>query len=256
MNHIQVETIFLNLIRQTEEFISAIVGMMPANDSGSFSNRLTTLFDAFKSDKAAFTASSTQLGFLATLLKEYAAFRKQSIEDIGTPEILLTVPKWGDIYDKPATFPPSEHTHTAQPVANVAWNDITEKPTTFAPADHSHPAQVVAWADVTDKPTTFAPDAHSHPAQVVAWTDVTEKPTTFAPRMAAIRYLGNGATSRVISFEPAFLASAVMLRHVSSNGFILGTLLSSPYVDLTVPGQITITVQINPSGAYYDAIIL
>lgn len=57
--------------------------------------------------------------------------------------------KWGDLADKPATFPPAAHTHS--------YASLTDIPVTFAPAPHTH-----AWADITGKPTTFAPSAHTH----------------------------------------------------------------------------------------------
>jgi hypothetical protein len=92
---------------------------------------------------------------------------------------------WGDVTDKPTTFPPDTHTHAQSDVTGLtdalagkastthshAWNDITSKPTTFPPSTHSH-----AYADITDKPSTFAPAAHTH-----LWADISDKPTTFAP---------------------------------------------------------------------------
>lgn len=111
MTKTQTEVIFLNLLRQTDEFILSIVGTNPEGDAGSFRKRVSTLFESFLTDKAGFVASSESLGFLATLLTEYAAFRLTPIESIGTPEILLTVPRWNDIYDKPDTFPPALHDH-------------------------------------------------------------------------------------------------------------------------------------------------
>lgn len=92
---------------------------------------------------------------------------------------------WADITNKPATFPPSAHTH--------AWADITGKPTTFPPESHSH-----SWTEITSKPTTFAPSAHSHAISDVtnlqatldgkastshshSWSEITSKPSTFTP---------------------------------------------------------------------------
>jgi baseplate upper protein BppU/tail fiber-like repeat protein/tail-like repeat protein len=59
------------------------------------------------------------------------------------------VVSWADILGKPATFPPTSHTHL--------WADIIDKPTLFDPSYHTH-----LWADITDKPTEFAPEAHLH----------------------------------------------------------------------------------------------
>lgn len=113
----------------------------------------------------------------------------------------------------------------------------------------------VAWGNVTEKPTTFEPAAHTHPAQVVAWTDVTEKPAEFVPRFAGIRYLGNGAVSRVISFTPGFRATAVILES-SGGGVFMQTPAFLSRVDLSVSGQITVPQTLNYGGYYYDVIVL
>jgi hypothetical protein len=81
---------------------------------------------------------------------------------------------WGDITGKPATFPPSTHSH--------AYADVTDKPATFPPSTHSH-----AYADVTGKPATFPPSAHSH-----AVSDVTG--LTTALEEPARVYVHNGTT--------------------------------------------------------------
>lgn len=40
------------------------------------------------------------------------------------------VPEWGEVTDKPSSFPPSSHEH--------AWDQITDKPSTFPPSTHTH----------------------------------------------------------------------------------------------------------------------
>lgn len=45
---------------------------------------------------------------------------------------------WAGITDKPAVFPPAEHTHS--------WSGITGKPTTFAPSSHTHTSSQVTDA--------------------------------------------------------------------------------------------------------------
>lgn len=76
---------------------------------------------------------------------------------------------WVDITGKPATFPPSAHTHVIaevtglqaaldgkQPLgsyitlADLTWSNITGKPTTFTPSAHTHPI-----SDVVDLQTTL-----------------------------------------------------------------------------------------------------
>ena len=192
MNYLQTELILLNLLRHSEEFVVALLGLMPEPDAGSFYKRLSTLYEIFKTDKTGFAASSFRLGQVALFLKEYAALTKQNIDQVDIPEILSPAISWEDIEDKPEFFAPYSHFHKWEEIANKPvkylpvthqhiWNDVTDKPTTFPPAEHTHAAAAVAWNDVTDKPTTFPPSEHTHEAQAVAWTDVTDKPTTFPP---------------------------------------------------------------------------
>ena len=194
MNYLQTELILLNLLRQSEEFVVSLLGLMPEPDAGSFYKRLSTLYETFKTDKTGFAASLFRLGQVALFLKEYAALTKQNIDQVDIPEILSPAISWEDIEDKPEFFAPYTHFHKWEEIANKpvkylpvthqhTWNDVSDKPTTFPPSAHTHDAQAVAWNDVTDKPTTFPPAEHTHEAQPVAvtWADVTDKPTTFPP---------------------------------------------------------------------------
>ena len=154
---------------------------------------------------------------------------------------------WGDITNKPAKFPPSDHTHPAQ---TVTWEDVQSKPTAFPPADHSHPAQTVTWEDVQSKPTTFPPAAHAHvkadvtdfptafppaahshvkadvtdfptafppSAHSHAYSDIIFKPSTFPPSAhshavtAYVRYTGNGAASRVLTLSAAIMPTTIFI---------------------------------------------
>ena len=52
---------------------------------------------------------------------------------------------WSNVTNKPKTFAPSTHTHTASEVTELAtvatsgsYNDLSDKPTDFAPAAHTH----------------------------------------------------------------------------------------------------------------------
>lgn len=58
---------------------------------------------------------------------------------------------WESVTGKPATYPPSEHSHS--------WGDITGKPASFTPASHSH-----LWDEIVDKPSSFPPSSHTHSA--------------------------------------------------------------------------------------------
>jgi len=164
MNQVQTEVIFLNLLRQADEFIFSILGMNPTPDAGSFRARVSALFEMFNADKYNFVLSPVHLGFLATLIKEYEAFRKSEITQIGTPEILIGQIRWEDIYDKPDIL-----------AASSDWADITNKPATYPPATHNH-----------------------------AYADITDKPATFAPRTASLSYIGNGTATRILSFNGGF----------------------------------------------------
>ncbi|QMP84570.1 tail protein [Streptomyces phage Endor2] len=86
---------------------------------------------------------------------------------------------WNTIQGKPATFPPSTHTHPAP-----AWADVTGKPSAFNPSAHLH-----EWNDLTNVPATFAPSTHSH-----SWSSITSKPTTFAPSSHSHNYMEYGDT--------------------------------------------------------------
>ena len=168
MNYLQTELILLNLLRQSEEFVVSLLGLMPEPDAGSFYKRLSTLYEIFKTDKTGFAASSFRLGQVALFLKEYAALTKQNIDQVDIPEILSPAISWEDIEDKPEFFAPYSHFHK--------WEEIANKPVKYLPVTHQH-----IWNDVTDKPTTFPPSEHTHEALSVAWDAIDDKPTTFPP---------------------------------------------------------------------------
>ena len=72
----------------------------------------------------------------------------QAIAELAPP------PTWDSVTGKPATFAPSDHTHTASDITDFAsavvavsppvdWSSLTGKPATFAPATHTHPATAI-----------------------------------------------------------------------------------------------------------------
>jgi hypothetical protein len=67
----------------------------------------------------------------------------QAIAELATP------PTWDSVLNKPATFPPSTHTHTASQITDFASAVVAVSP----PVD---------WSSLTGKPATFAPSAHTH----------------------------------------------------------------------------------------------
>ena len=200
MNIIQTEVIFLNLQRQADEFVFSILGDNPTPDAGSFRSRLSALFAMFDVDKQNFVESPVNLGFLAILLREYNAFRKSEITQVGTPEILIGQIRWNDIYDRPdlapeahthvradvsdfpATMPPEAHTHVRADVSDFPATmppeahshvraDVSDFPSAMPPEAHTH-----VKADVSDFPATMPPDAHAH-----EFADILFKPETYPP---------------------------------------------------------------------------
>ena len=67
----------------------------------------------------------------------------QAIAQLAPP------PTWDSVLNKPATFPPSTHTHTASQITDFASAVVAVSP----PVD---------WSSLTGKPSTFAPSAHTH----------------------------------------------------------------------------------------------
>jgi hypothetical protein len=67
----------------------------------------------------------------------------QAIAELAPP------PTWDSVLNKPATFPPSAHTHTAADIEDFAEAVVAVSP----PVD---------WSSLTGKPATFPPSAHTH----------------------------------------------------------------------------------------------
>lgn len=95
---------------------------------------------------------------------------------------------WVNIDGKPATFPPSSHSH--------AWSDVTGKPATFpptvgstattaAPGNHTH-----TWAQISGKPTEFPPATHNHDDRYVT----QDQASAAAPWVSVITLVTNGGT--------------------------------------------------------------
>lgn len=96
---------------------------------------------------------------------------------------LISNVSWSTLSGKPATFPPSTHTHT--------WSQITDAPTSLPPAAHTHD-----WSQVTNKPTTFVPTAHEH-----QWTELNGVPATFPP--SSHSHAWSTITSKPSTFPPS-----------------------------------------------------
>ena len=216
MNQVQTEVIFLNLLRQADEFIFSILGMNPTPDAGSFRARVSALFEMFNADKYNFVLSPVHLGFLATLIKEYEAFRKSEITQIGTPEILIGQIRWEDIYDKPDIVGGSSD-----------------------------------WADITNKPATFAPSAHAHD-----YASITDKPADFPAQFTTVSYVGNGNASRNISYTPAVAIRAVIARRTDGGCFLWWDGLDSLLSFATAGIMAISSMGWNASGQTYTCLLL
>ncbi|MER7109683.1 tail fiber domain-containing protein [Streptomyces sp. NPDC000229] len=96
---------------------------------------------------------------------------------------LLSSVDWSNLSGKPATFPPSAHSHK--------WADITDAPTSLPPTSHTHD-----WSQVTNKPTAFAPTAHEHD-----WSELNNVPATFAP--SSHSHSWSSITSKPSTFPPS-----------------------------------------------------
>jgi len=81
---------------------------------------------------------------------------------------------------------------------DVGWDDVDGKPATFPPSAHTH-----AYADITGKPSTFPPSAHSH-----AIADTTglqaaldgKQPATTFKTVNGIAIMGTGNIVTAVSF--------------------------------------------------------
>lgn len=79
---------------------------------------------------------------------------------VNVPAVASRWPNWGEVTDKPATYPPAAH--------NQDWSTIDNKPA-FA-------TRWPAWGEVSNKPSTFTPSAHSHSEYVQKAGDVMTGP--------------------------------------------------------------------------------
>lgn len=79
---------------------------------------------------------------------------RENVSDVEVPAGPTEV-DWGDILNKPTTFPPSVHEHN--------WGEIAAIPATAS--------RWPTWGEVTSKPTTFLPSAHEH-----NWEQITDRP--------------------------------------------------------------------------------
>lgn len=67
---------------------------------------------------------------------------------------------WATLTNKPATFPPSAHTHTEADVTNL--DKYTKAETDNLLSGKASTVHTHLWADITNPPATYPPSAHTH----------------------------------------------------------------------------------------------
>ena len=176
-----------NLHRCLEEAVKGVYGFVPMPAAGTLADRAVSLKATFDANPSAFVTTLAHLTTLNSLLAEY----RQQAFPANTTTITVEATRliaWNDVINKPVKFPPTAHTHTAQP---IAWDAVQNKPTTFPPDVHAHD-----YASITNKPATFPPDVHAHD-----YASITNKPATFPPDVHAHDYAS--ITDKPTTFEPS-----------------------------------------------------
>jgi hypothetical protein len=107
----------------------------------------------------------------------------QAIAELAPP------PTWDSVLNKPATFPPSAHTHTASQITDFASAVVAVSP----PVD---------WSSLTGKPSTFAPSAHTH-----LKSEITGLDADLADLASADTALGQRIDFLAANLDPAALDS-------------------------------------------------
>ena len=199
-----------NLHRCLEEAVKGVYGFVPMPAAGTLADRAVSLKATFDANPSAFVTTLAHLTTLNSLLAEY----RQQAFPANTTTITVEATRliaWNDVINKPVKFPPTAHTHTAQP---IAWDAVQNKPTTFPPDVHAHD-----YASITNKPATFPPDVHAHD-----YASITNKPATFPPDVHAHDYAS--ITGKPATFPPADHAhdllqiGGLLLRYNSAEGYL------------------------------------
>lgn len=103
------------------------------------------------------------------------------------PSILgVTIPDWLSLGGKPATFPPSAHTHS--------YGTLTDIPASFVPSAHTH-----TYASLDGIPASFPPAVHTH-----AMGDVTGLAAALAGRVLVPIYLSLPPQDEVLQMGTGF----------------------------------------------------
>lgn len=133
--------------------------------------------------------------------------------DAGWVTLTTVTYSWNDLTDKPATFPPSVHSHPISEVTSLQTAldaKISDAPNNASVYGRSGAAWVdlaaatqVTWANVTGKPTVFPPAAHNHAiAEVTSLQTALDAKIPDAPSDGTQYARKDAAWARVALYPP------------------------------------------------------
>lgn len=137
---------------------------------------------------------------------------------------------WANVQDKPATFPPTAHSHKME--------DITDAPAV---------AKSGSYKDLTDKPTNFAPSSHTHTKTDVGLGNVDNTSDANKPISTATQDALDG------KINTSALGQANGVAQLDETGLVPSDQLPS-YVDDVVEGYAVITRDTDTASETFNAI--
>ena len=147
----------------------------------------------------------------------------QAIAQLAPP------PTWDSVLNKPATFPPSAHTHTASQITDFAsavvavsppvdWSSLTGKPTTFAPSAHTHLKSEITGLDADLAALATEDAALSDRIDLLASNLGTESLDSIAEAAAAINTLQSEIDGKATAAQGALADTALQPEPVDYQG--------------------------------------
>ena len=147
----------------------------------------------------------------------------QAIAELAPP------PTWDSVLNKPATFPPSTHTHTASQITDFAsavvavsppvdWSSLTGKPTTFAPSAHTHLKSEITGLDADLAALATEDAALSDRIDLLASNLGTESLDSIAEAAAAINTLQSEIDGKATAAQGALADTALQPEPVDYQG--------------------------------------
>jgi hypothetical protein len=147
----------------------------------------------------------------------------QAIAQLAPP------PTWDSVLNKPATFPPSAHTHTASQITDFAsavvavsppvdWSSLTGKPPTFAPSAHTHLKSEITGLDADLAALATEDTALSDRIDLLASNLGTESLDSIAEAAAAINTLQSEIDGKATAAQGALADTALQPEPVDYQG--------------------------------------